>query len=149
MFVSIKSRLSLKLGHVQMKTRSLGQIIKNPCQHSRGHIFCLIFINFCQNVCLHKIQAEVETGSSGVKNQVTRSNSRKTLLTLQRPHFQPHVHKTLSECLSPSNLYQSCSTYDLDLLTYFLITRPMAMKFELYLRFCFYTHSLCPPCNLS
>ena len=28
-----------KLGHVCSKTRSLGQILEKPCEHSRGHSF--------------------------------------------------------------------------------------------------------------
>ena len=82
MFVSIKSQMSSKLGHVESKTRSLGQILEKPCVHSRGHIFSLILMNLGQNVCLDEISDKFEIGSCGVKNQVTKSNLRKTLCTL-------------------------------------------------------------------
>ena len=55
MFVLIKSRKSLKLGHVGSKTRSLGQILEKPCVCSRCHIFSQILVKFGLNVCLDKI----------------------------------------------------------------------------------------------
>ena len=42
MFVLLKSRISLKMGHVRSKTRSLGQILEKPCVRFRAHIFSLI-----------------------------------------------------------------------------------------------------------
>ena len=39
MFVLMKSRTSLKMGHVGSKTRSLGHILEKPCVPSRGHNF--------------------------------------------------------------------------------------------------------------
>jgi hypothetical protein len=68
MFVLIKSRMSLKLGHVGLKTRSLGQILEKPCVRSRCHIFSQILVKFGLNVSLHKISDEFENGSCGVKN---------------------------------------------------------------------------------
>jgi len=50
------------------KTRSLGQIIEKPCEHSRGHIFSPIFMKLGQNDCLDKIPTEFEIGSHRVKN---------------------------------------------------------------------------------
>ena len=35
----MKSRTTLKVGHVGSKTRSLCQILENPCARSRGHMF--------------------------------------------------------------------------------------------------------------
>ena len=35
MFVMMKSRTSLKIGHVGSKTRSLGQILEKPCVRHR------------------------------------------------------------------------------------------------------------------
>ena len=40
-----KSRSSFKLGHVGLKSRSLGQNLKN-CVHYRGHSFDQTFKNF-------------------------------------------------------------------------------------------------------
>ena len=45
MLMIIISRSSLKLGHVESKTRSLGQILEKPCVLSRGHKFNSKFIN--------------------------------------------------------------------------------------------------------
>ena len=39
MLIIIMSRSSPKLGHVGLKTRSLGQILAKSCVHSRGHNF--------------------------------------------------------------------------------------------------------------
>ena len=50
MFTLKISRSNLKLGHVGLKTRSLGQIIEKPCDLSRGHIFHEIFMNIGQNM---------------------------------------------------------------------------------------------------
>ena len=62
MFVLIKSRTSLKVGHVGSKTRSLGQILEKPCVRSRSHIFSPIIMKLWQNVCLDKILDELENG---------------------------------------------------------------------------------------
>ena len=67
MFVLIKSRTSLKLGHVGLKTRSLGQILEKPCLRSRCHIFSQILVKFGLNVCLDIISDEFEIGSYGVQ----------------------------------------------------------------------------------
>ena len=77
MFVYIKSQFLLKVGHLGSKTRSLGQILEKPCEQDRDHIFDPIFIKLGQNVCLHKTSVPFESGSSLVKNQVTRSNLKK------------------------------------------------------------------------
>ena len=59
----MKSRTSLKVGHVGPKTRSMGQIVEKPCLQYRGHIFCLIIMKLGQNVCLDEISDEFENGS--------------------------------------------------------------------------------------
>ena len=71
MFVLMKSGKSLKVGHVESKTRSLGKILEKPCIPSRGHIFCSIIMKRGQNVCLNEIWDELESGSCRVKNLVT------------------------------------------------------------------------------
>ena len=38
------------MDHVGSKTRSVGQITKKPCEHSRGHSFGPIFINLLSNM---------------------------------------------------------------------------------------------------
>ena len=82
MFVLVMSRSSSKLGHMESKLRSVGQIKEKCCLHSRGHIYDPIIMNFGQNVCLDDVYVEFDTGSRGVKNEVSRSNQRKTLFSL-------------------------------------------------------------------
>ena len=60
--------MSLKMGHVGSKTRSLGQILEKPCVRSRGHILSRILMEVGQDVCLDDISDEFENGSCGVKN---------------------------------------------------------------------------------
>ena len=96
----MKSRTNLKMGHVRSKTMSPGQMLEKPCVNSRGHIFSPIIMKLGQNNFLDEISEEFENGSCRVKNYVTRSNVRKTLCMLWRPHFQFDNHETWSECLS-------------------------------------------------
>ena len=80
MFVVIKSQTSVKMGHVGLKTRSLGQILGKHCVCSRGHFFSLIIMKLGQNVCLDEISDGFENGSCWVKNYVTRSKFRKNVV---------------------------------------------------------------------
>ena len=100
MFVLMKSRTTLKMGLVWSKTRSPGQILENPYVRFRGHIFCLIIMKLGQNNFLDEISDKFENGSCWDKNQVTRSNVRKTLCMLKKPHSQSDNHESLSELLS-------------------------------------------------
>ena len=58
MFVLLKSRTMWKMGHVRLKTSSLGQILEKPYERSRGHIFSPIVMKLGQNDCLEKILDE-------------------------------------------------------------------------------------------
>ena len=60
--------MSLKIGHVRSKPRSLGQILDKPCVRSRGHIFSPIVMKLNQNVCLDEFSDELKNGSCRVKN---------------------------------------------------------------------------------
>ena len=40
------------MGHVKSITRSLGQMLENPCVHCRGHISRLLLMELGQNLCL-------------------------------------------------------------------------------------------------
>ena len=60
--------MRLKMGHVGLKTRSLGQILEKPFIRCRGHIFSLIIMKPGQNICLHESLDEFENGSCWVKN---------------------------------------------------------------------------------
>ena len=50
------------------KTRSVGQIIEKPSEHSRGHSFGSIIMKLAQNDHLDNISAKFEYGSCWVKN---------------------------------------------------------------------------------
>ena len=56
MFILMKSRSSSNMGHLGLKTRSLGLIIEKPCVCNRGCNFPWIFVKKNgQNVCLDEI----------------------------------------------------------------------------------------------
>ena len=48
------------MGHVESKTRKVGQIIEKPCEPSRGHSFGPIYIKLAQNDHLVNISVKVE-----------------------------------------------------------------------------------------
>ena len=70
----MKSKMSLKMGHLWSKTRYLGQILEKLSVCSRSHIFGPILMKFGQNACLLEISQKFGKGSCQVKNSVTRSN---------------------------------------------------------------------------
>ena len=74
MIILTISQLSSNMGDVGSKTRSEGQIMEKPCEHSRGHIFGQIFIKIAQNDHLDNISVKFEYRSCWVKNKVSRSN---------------------------------------------------------------------------
>ena len=55
MLILMISRASLNMGQVGSKSRSLGQIIENPCLRTRGYIFGPIFLKVCQDAYLDDI----------------------------------------------------------------------------------------------
>ena len=50
------------MGDIGSKTRSVGQIMEKPCEHSRGHSFGPFFIKLAQNNHLGKILVQFEYG---------------------------------------------------------------------------------------
>ena len=68
MFDLMKSQRIPKMGHVESKTKSLGQILEKPCVRSRGHIFSPIIMKLGKNVCVDEISGELENRSCEVKN---------------------------------------------------------------------------------
>ena len=50
------------MGDVGSKTRSVGQIMEKPCEHSRGHSFGPIFIKLAQNDHPDNISDKFEYG---------------------------------------------------------------------------------------
>ena len=61
------SHMTLNMGGVESKSRSLGQILVKTCFHSRGHNFDPIFIKLAQDVYIDDIYDEFEYGSGRVK----------------------------------------------------------------------------------
>ena len=61
----MKLRQNVCLGEIadDFESGSLGQILKKPYVHSRGHNFSLIIMKIGQNVCLDEISDEIENGS--------------------------------------------------------------------------------------
>ena len=74
MIILTISQSSSNMGDIGLKTRSVGQIIEKPCEHSRGHSFGPIIIKLAQNDCLDNFSVKFEYGSCRVKNKVSRSN---------------------------------------------------------------------------
>ena len=62
MIILTISQSSSNMGDVGSKTRSVGQIIEKPCEHSSGHIFGPIFIKLAQNDYLDNISVKFEYG---------------------------------------------------------------------------------------
>ena len=52
MFVFMKSRTTLKMGHVGSNTRSLAQTLEKSCVCSRDQIYGLILMQLVQSFCL-------------------------------------------------------------------------------------------------
>ena len=68
MIILTISQSSSNMSDVGSKTRSVGQIMEKPCEHSRGHSFGQIFIKLAQNDHLDNISVRFEYGSCWVKN---------------------------------------------------------------------------------
>ena len=62
MIILTISQSSSNMGDNGSKTRSVGQIMEKPCEHSRGHIFGPIFIKLAQNDHLDNISVNFEYG---------------------------------------------------------------------------------------
>ena len=62
MIILTISQSSSNMGDVGSKTRSVGQIMEKPCEHSRGHIFGPIFIKLAQKDHPDNISVKFEYG---------------------------------------------------------------------------------------
>ena len=69
MLISTKCRSTSKLGYVGPKLRSLNQILKYPCVHSRGHNLKKKSMKLCQNVNSHKSKSSSKLGHVGLKTR--------------------------------------------------------------------------------
>ena len=66
MVVLMKSRTTLKMGHVGSKIRSLGQMLEKPCVRSGGHIFSPILMKLDQNVFVDEVSDKFKIRSCWV-----------------------------------------------------------------------------------
>ena len=73
------------MGHVGLKTRSLGQILEKPCVPSRGQIFGPILMKLIQNVCLDEISDKFELGH-------VRSKTMSLGQIIEKPFVPPTGH---------------------------------------------------------
>ena len=92
--------MSSKLGHVGLKTRSLGQILEKPFVRSRCHSFSQILVKFGLNVYLDKMLDELEIGSCGVKTRSLGQILEKPCMCCRGHIFQSDTCEMCSECLS-------------------------------------------------
>ena len=76
--------LGQKLGCVVSKTKSLSQILENPCVHSRGHNFDQKFMQLYQNV---KSRIISKLSSVWFKTRSLGHISEKNLCTQKRAKF--------------------------------------------------------------
>ena len=58
----------LKMGHVESKNRSLGQMLGKSWVRSRGNTFSPILMKHDQNICLNRISYEFENQACRIKN---------------------------------------------------------------------------------
>ena len=70
MYISLKSRPSLKLDHMGLKTRLPDQILEKLCVHIRSHIFNVLFIKLAENIYLSKILVKFEIADTTLGHQV-------------------------------------------------------------------------------
>ena len=68
MFALVISWMSLKIGQVGSKCRSLGQILEKPCVRCRGYIFSPILLKFSKNVHPNDILDQFENVLCWLKN---------------------------------------------------------------------------------
>ena len=96
----MKSQTSLKMGHVRLKTRSLGQILEKPCVRSRGHIFSPIIRKLGQNVCLDEISGRLKNGSCRLKTRSLGHILEKLFVSSRGHIFSPIIMKLgQNDCL--------------------------------------------------
>ena len=76
MFMSIKSRSHIKLGHVGSKARmSEIQILKKTYVHSGRYSFDQIRMNLYQNVCHHEKRTDLKVGHVGSETRLAVDRS--------------------------------------------------------------------------
>ena len=81
-----------EMGHVKLKTRSLGQISEKLYVRSRGHIFSPLIMKLGQNDCIDEISYRFENGSCWFK-------TRSLVQILEKPCVCSRNRITWSECV--------------------------------------------------
>ena len=109
MFIIIKSWPDIILGHVTLKTRSLGQFLEKPCVLSRRHSFDAIFIKLCLNVRCHKNlgRPEFKMGHVGSKTRSLGHFLEKPCVLSRRHSFDPVFMKLCQNDLLTLNKHLS------------------------------------------
>ena len=69
LLIIITSRSVLKLGHVRLKTRSLGQILEKPSVFSRGHSFDHMFMKIFRMLIIIISRSDLKLGHGGTKTR--------------------------------------------------------------------------------
>ena len=65
-----------------------------PCEHSRGHIYFLIFMILSQNMCPNDILDEFKNGFGWLKNMAARGHGSFPYMALVKPgeHSRGHTY---------------------------------------------------------
>ena len=93
MLIIIMSRSNSKLGHVESKTRSLGQILEKPCVHSRWYSFDSKFMKLYHNVNDYHIKSSSKLGYVGLKTRSLGQILEKCFVHYKRHNFDPKFMK--------------------------------------------------------
>ena len=93
MLIIIITRSSSKLGHVGSKTRSIGQILKKPCVHSRGHSFDLKFMKLYHDVIIIISRSSLKLGHVGLKTRSLGQILEKPCVHSKEHSFDPKFMK--------------------------------------------------------
>ena len=83
MFVTMKERTDLKVGHVGSESRPLGQILEKICVLSSRHSFVPVCMKLRENVCHNQIWTNSKLGHVGSKSRSLDQILEKTFYTLK------------------------------------------------------------------
>ena len=95
------------MGHVRLKTRSLGQFLEKPCVLSRRHSFDPIFMKLCQNVHFIKSRPELKMGHVGSKTRSLGQFLEKPCVLSRRHSFDSVFMKLCQNDFLTSNRHLS------------------------------------------
>ena len=78
------------MGYVGSQTRSLGQILENPCVHSRGPIYSMILTRLGQNVCFNYMSDKLKMG-----HVMSKTGSLGQILGKPSVRFRGHIFSSI------------------------------------------------------